>query len=251
MDWIREKHASSDELSIDRGGLFEALWRRYESGPARGPESEAVTHWDAPGTGQLYYRLVELGPREPVTESLLILYLDPWLAPPYLIEDYLRMVPSHPGPWTCLVKFGAFDLHQHAEYVHRVYGLLRRYVPQHGELQDLAALLKRLNFKGVQFFTPGLDWIFGDPWIVHLLLSRGASRWRTPLAPCLTVKQTRQLSDHHGLEIGELETGGHRFDVEILRRMSGERGQLRTTTNSLGIPDSFLSLSYRNIYRSV
>ncbi len=249
MDWIKGKYAGQDKLTLERGGLFEALWRRHEQVTSLGPEPDLVAFWDRPGSGRLYYRHIELSPQQEITESLLILYLDPWLAPPYLIEDYLRKLPQHPGPWRCLLKFGDFDPNNYVDYIHRVYGLLRKYLPEHGQIYGLSALLKRLNFRGVRFFAPGLEWFFGDPWIAHLLLSRGASRGVLIPGPELEIKQTVRLSDLHALEIGELAKGGDLYQIDFVRRMGTENRALRTVTNSLRVPDSFLILCYRNLLR--
>ncbi len=249
MDWIKEKYARGDELALERGGLFEALWRRHECIASVGPEPDGVAYWDHAGSGQLYYRVVELTPQEEITESLLILYLDPWLSPPYLIEDYLRKLPQHPGPWSLLLKFGEFSPNKHAEYIHRVYGLLRAYIPVHAQMDGPQVLLKRLSYRGVRFFAPGLEWFFGDPWIEHFLLSRGARRGVLFSRPELKVNQTVPLSDLHAIEIGELVSGGDRYQIDLVRKMSPDWRAMRSVTNSLGVPDSFLNLCYRNLLR--
>jgi hypothetical protein len=249
MNWIRERYFETEELRLERGGLFEALWRRHEGLVPSGPELAPVAYWDEPRPGQRYYRLRHELTGEAPREALLVLFLDPWLVPPYVIEDYLRAVPPAPVPWRCVLQYGDFSLRDHGEYVHRVYGILREYLPRHAEFLEPAALVKRLSYRGVQFFAPGLEWVFGDPWIAHLLLARGAERIGSATGPELTVAKTVRLSEFHALEIGELAGAGQRFDVDVVRRMYPEKRDGRSSTNSLGVPDSFLSLSYRNLLR--
>jgi hypothetical protein len=246
------KYEFESELRIRREGLFFRLWEliNNENSTSLDVDPIALAPWLNSPLGKKYYLIDSKQNIEDRRENLLLVFtLDPWFAPPYILNDYLvklkTVLETNDFNVRCLIFSKEYSVQLNQDYTHYVYQILSKHLGVVPEQIEKNYFKKVPHLKNYCFALLGTEWVCSDPLIEHILLSKGAKKISLLEKPKdLQCEERFDLSPYHEIQVVQFEHAKEARLVNPASMIAPKQWKKSVSLNDLSIPDSFLSLSY-------
>ncbi len=254
LDVLHQPCAIHSKIKLRREGLFRRLWQlTLGMDQADGIDPFELREWLPWDKDRIFYRPAPSlrNANSPCEKTLLLIHVDPFMSPHYVIDDYLRAYAAHqghhPASLECLLIPGKVTYDRHAEYVHMIYLSLAEVLGYVPKIRSVESLLKAVHLHNYSFVSLGLEWVCADSFIKHLLLSKGASELDLDMRENVfeRVKAIR-LSAYHELELLRIPQAPPRQQMthDSFRRLNQIK---KGSPDPEKLTDAFKAVAYRKI----
>jgi len=233
---------------IARDGIFLNGWNFFNNTKHEIYHKSLATLLPLP-SGSVVFRHFGTKNSKPKTKLLLMLLMDPWISPVYMLEDSLihlkKRIDVNSLEIFCLLEaHSPFSPAKHLNYINSFYKTLQHHLGYVPKFLDSFSVFKMNSLSEWSIYEAGTPWFCTDNYISHLALSKGA----TYIPYCEDLKFLKKseyrLSRNHGIELGQIEDlpTPKSFDVFNLLK-DDELAQV--CYSELQVPDVFMSAFYK------